>query len=149
MDLILIGLSFVFLSFYFFLFKMKKNEKSFNYRVFSALAGGLFFGGVIQYFFGTNNQVVQFSELISVFGSGYIKLLKMIVIPLVLVAMIASIMNVDGQKTLSKISRDCSPPSHFVSGEASVLNEKFGILVSLAATRLSSSFTLPQQAVTT
>jgi len=44
---------------------------------------------------------------------------------------------------------DCSPPSHFVSGEASVLNEKFGILVSLAATRLSSSFTLPQQAVTT
>jgi hypothetical protein len=44
---------------------------------------------------------------------------------------------------------DCSPPSHFVSGEASVLNEKFGILVSLAATRLSSSFMLPQQAVTT
>ncbi|MBM24239.1 MAG: L-cystine transporter [Chloroflexi bacterium] len=105
MDLILIGLSFVFLSFYFVLFKMKKNEKSFNYRVFSALAGGLFFGGVIQYFFGTNDQVVQqFSELISVFGSGYIKLLKMIVIPLVLVAMIAAIMNVDGQKTLSKIS---------------------------------------------
>jgi hypothetical protein len=52
-------------------------------------------------------------------------------------------------KPTPELNGDCSPPSHFVSGEASVLNEKFGILVSLAATRLSSSFTLPQQAVTT
>lgn len=34
----------------------------------------------------------------------------------------------------SNINSDYSPPSHFVSGEASVLNEKVWILISLATT---------------
>ena len=50
MDLILLGLSVLFLGFYFVLYKMKTNKKSFNYRVLSALGGGLFFGAVIQLF---------------------------------------------------------------------------------------------------
>ncbi len=105
MNLILIGLSVLFLGFYFVLFKMKSNDKSFSYRVLSALVGGLLFGGAVQLSFGASSEVVtQFTEWISVFGGGYIQLLKMIVIPLVFVAMIASIMNVDGQKTLSKIA---------------------------------------------
>ena len=105
MNLILIGLSVLFLGFYFVLFKMKSNDKSFSYRVLSALVAGLLFGGSVQLYFGASSDVVlQFTEWISVFGGGYIQLLKMIVIPLVFVAMIASIMNVDGQKTLSKIA---------------------------------------------
>lgn len=105
MNLILVGLTVLFLSFYFVLYKMKKNEKSFNQRVLTALVGGLLFGGLIQIGFGTTSDVVkQFSELISVFGGGYIKLLKMLVIPLVLVAMIVAIMNVEEQKVLSKIA---------------------------------------------
>lgn len=105
MDLILLGLSVLFLGFYFVLYKMKTNKKSFNYRVLSALGGGLFFGAVIQLFLGTSSLTVQeFTEFISIFGRGYIKLLQMIVIPLVLIAMIASIMNVEKQNTLSKIA---------------------------------------------
>lgn len=105
MDFILFGLGFVFLGFYFLLFKMKSMDKSFSYRVLTALIGGLFFGGVIQLTFGASSSTVQqFTELISVFGSGYIRLLQMMVIPLVFIAMIASVMNVEEQKTLSKIA---------------------------------------------
>lgn len=105
MDVILIGLSLAFISFYFVLFKMKERDKSFNFRVLTALFGGLIFGGLIQIGLGTTSETVQqFSEFISVFGSGYISLLKMIVIPLVLVAMIASVMNVEGLNALSKIA---------------------------------------------
>lgn len=105
MDVILIGLSLAFISFYFVLFKMKERDKSFNFRVLTALVGGLIFGGLVQVGLGTTSETVQqFSEFISVFGSGYINLLKMIVIPLVLVAMIASVMNVEGLNALSKIA---------------------------------------------
>ncbi|UJF16838.1 cation:dicarboxylase symporter family transporter [Vibrio sp. SS-MA-C1-2] len=105
MSMAFIMLSLLFFAFYFMLSKFKKQKKSFNYRVLSALVGGLLFGGAIQLVFGYGNEsLAGFSELITVFGKGYIKLLQMIVIPLVFVAMISSIMNVDGNGALSKIA---------------------------------------------
>lgn len=105
MSFTLIGLFIAFLGFYFLLFQLKKHKKSFNYRVLTALIGGLVFGSLIQLILGNGNSITgNFAEIISVFGSGYIKLLQMIVIPLVFVAMTASIMNVDGNGSLSKIA---------------------------------------------
>ena len=105
MSFTLIGLFIAFLGFYFLLSKLKKHKKSFNYRVLTALIGGLVFGSLIQLTLGNNHVIARhFAELISIFGSGYIKLLQMIVIPLVFVAMTASIMNVEGNGALSKIA---------------------------------------------
>ncbi len=105
MSLTFIVLCILFLGFYAVLSRFKKQKKSFNYRVLSALVGGLLFGGAIQITLGFGNEAVSgFAEFISVFGKGYIKLLQMIVIPLVFVAMISSIMNVDGSGALSKIA---------------------------------------------
>lgn len=105
MSLLLIALIAIFMSFYVLLSRLKSSKKSFNYRVLTALFGGLLFGGAIQLTVGVNSDVnLQFAELISIFGSGYVKLLQMIVIPLVLVAMTASIMNVEGDGALSKIA---------------------------------------------
>ncbi|MGF1728736.1 cation:dicarboxylate symporter family transporter [Photobacterium kasasachensis] len=105
MSLILVALSIVFLGFYFILARLKTQKRSFNYRVLSALVAGLLFGGAIQLGLGTSSEVGgRFAELISLFGNGYIKLLQMIVIPLVFVAMTASIMNVEGNGALSKIA---------------------------------------------
>ncbi len=105
MSLSFIALSILFFAFYALLAKFKKQKKTFNFRVLSALAAGLLFGGVIQVIFGVDNlATANFAELISLFGKGYIKLLQMIVIPLVFVAMISSIMNVEGNGTLSKIA---------------------------------------------
>ena len=105
MSLTLLALSAIFLGFYVVLSRFKKQKKSFNFRVLSALVGGLLFGGIIQVALGTDSAVgLQFSDLISLFGNGYVKLLQMIVIPLVFVAMTASIMNVEGTSALSKIA---------------------------------------------
>ncbi|MGF1900166.1 cation:dicarboxylate symporter family transporter [Aliivibrio sifiae] len=105
MSFTLTGLFIAFLGFYFLLFQLKKHKKSFNYRVLTALIGGLVFGSLIQLILGNGNSITgNFAEIISVFGSGYIKLLQMIVIPLVFVAMTASIMNVEGNGSLSKIA---------------------------------------------
>ncbi|ENP8454387.1 cation:dicarboxylase symporter family transporter [Photobacterium damselae] len=105
MSITFIVLSALFFGFYALLVTLKKQKKTFNYRVLSALAAGLLFGGVIQVVFGVGNTATAgFSELISLFGKGYIKLLQMIVIPLVFVAMISSIMNVDGHGALSRIA---------------------------------------------
>jgi L-cystine uptake protein TcyP (sodium:dicarboxylate symporter family) len=95
----------LFLGFYAVLANFKKQKKSFNFRVLSALVAGLLFGGAIQLVLGFGNEATTgFAEFISIFGKGYIKLLQMIVIPLVFVAMISSIMNVDGSGALSKIA---------------------------------------------
>ena len=105
MSLSFIILSILFFSFYALLKRFKDQKKSFNFRVLSALAAGLALGGAIQLFFGFQSpDTAGFAELISVFGKGYVRLLQMIVIPLVFVAMTASIMNVDGGGTLSKIA---------------------------------------------
>lgn len=105
MNVSFIGLAVLFFGFYALLANFKKQKKSFNFRVLSALAAGLLFGGIIQLVFGVgSSETAGFEALISVFGKGYIKLLQMIVIPLVFVAMISSIMNVQGGGALSRIA---------------------------------------------
>lgn len=105
MSLTFIALCVLFLGFYAVLANFKKQKKTFNFRVLSALVAGLLFGGAIQLVLGFGNEATTgFAEFISIFGKGYIKLLQMIVIPLVFVAMISSIMNVDGSGALSKIA---------------------------------------------
>lgn len=105
MNVTFIVLCVLFLGFYALLSRFKKQKKSFNFRVLTALLGGLVFGGVIQLMLGFGNEATtEFAAFISVFGKGYIKLLQMIVIPLVFVAMISSIMNVEGSNALSKIA---------------------------------------------
>lgn len=67
MSFTLLALSAIFLGFYVVLSRFKTQKKSFNFRVLSALAGGLLFGGIIQIALGTDSAVgLQFSELISV-----------------------------------------------------------------------------------
>ena len=68
MSLTLIGLFITFLGFYFLLSQLKKHKKSFNYRVLTALIGGLVFGSLIQLTLGNHSVVArEFSELISIF----------------------------------------------------------------------------------
>ncbi len=81
------------------------KKKSFNFRVLTALIAGLVFGGFVQLFFGTDSDATNgLVVFMSIFADGYITLLKMIVIPLILVAMTTSIMNAENSKTLAKIA---------------------------------------------
>lgn len=81
------------------------KRKNFNFRVLTALVVGLVFGGIVQFVFGVDSDATNgLVVFMSIFADGYITLLKMIVIPLVLVAMTTSIMNAESGSSLTKIA---------------------------------------------
>src|SRR5690554_6328918 len=80
----------------FALYLMQKKHLSFTKRVLTALAAGIAFGAILQLVFTTESDVISSSNVwISIVGSGYVRLLNMIVIPLVFVAITTSIVNQD------------------------------------------------------
>lgn len=82
-----------------------KHKKSFNFRVLTALVIGLIFGLVVQFLFGTDSETTTgLLTFMSIFGDGYVTLLKLIVIPLIFVAMTTSIMNAKNDGSLTRIA---------------------------------------------
>lgn len=94
----------VFLAITFGLFMMQKKYVSFTKRVLLALLGGIVFGGILQLIYGPNSDVVvQSNTWISIVGTAYVRLLKMIVIPLVFIAITGAIIKQTG-KDLGKMA---------------------------------------------
>jgi L-cystine uptake protein TcyP (sodium:dicarboxylate symporter family) len=78
------------------LFYMQKKHMTFTKRVLTALVVGIIFGGALQLLFGAGSEIIATSNTwINIIGSGYVRLLNMIVIPLVFVAISTSIVNQD------------------------------------------------------
>ena len=75
---------------------MQKKHMTFTKRVLTALVVGILFGGALQLIFGAGSEVISTSNTwLNIIGSGYVRLLNMIVIPLVFVAITTSIVNQD------------------------------------------------------
>src|SRR5690625_6076186 len=73
---------------------MQKKHFSFTKRVFTGLGLGILLGAFLQLVYGVESTVLQeTTDWFSIVGSGYIRLLMMIVIPLVMVSIIQSIIN--------------------------------------------------------
>lgn len=78
---------------------LKKKRVSFTIRVILALAIGIIFGTILQLKFGASSDVVkQSNSWFSVIGTGYVRLLSMIVIPLIFVSITSAIINQDSKK---------------------------------------------------
>lgn len=89
----------------FFLFRMQKKHVSFSKRVFTGLGFGVLLGVYLQIVFGAESAVVaQTTEWYNIAGRGYVRLLMMIVIPLIMVSIIQSIINLEKSSELGKIS---------------------------------------------
>lgn len=87
------------------LYIMQRKHVSFTKRVFTGLGLGIVFGAVLQYIFGSASDVIKTSnDWFSLIGSGYVKLLQMVVIPLIMVSIISAIVNLKSSKGLGKIS---------------------------------------------
>jgi uncharacterized protein len=87
------------------LFFLQKKHVSFSKRVFLALAVGIIYGFILQWIYGPTEQVVI--DLINWFnlvGTGYIKLLQMIVMPLVFISILAAFTKMKLAKNVGKIS---------------------------------------------
>ncbi|MGL5021611.1 MAG: cation:dicarboxylate symporter family transporter [Mycoplasmatales bacterium] len=99
-----VALMIVFCIILYILSTFKKRKKSFNFRVLSALLVGLVFGGIINFFVNDKEVINNLVVFMSIFGTGYISLLKMMVIPLILVAMTTAIMNSKSGSGIIKIA---------------------------------------------
>ncbi|MTW86110.1 cation:dicarboxylase symporter family transporter [Virgibacillus dakarensis] len=84
---------------------MQKKRLSFTKRVFTGLGVGIVLGAVLQAIYGAGSDVLtQTTDWYNIVGSGYINLLMMIVVPLVMVSIIQSIINLEKSSELGKMS---------------------------------------------
>ncbi|MBC8590948.1 L-cystine transporter [Wansuia hejianensis] len=83
---------------------LKKRNVSFTVRVLLAMGLGIVFGAILQLTYGATSDVVQRSNSwFAIIGTGYVRLLRMVVIPLIFVSIISAIINQDS-KNLGKMA---------------------------------------------
>jgi L-cystine uptake protein TcyP (sodium:dicarboxylate symporter family) len=84
---------------------MQIKHVSFTKRVFTGLGLGILYGALLQYSYGSSNVIIKNSiDWFNLVGTGYVRLLQMIIIPLILVSIISGIINLQNGKSLGKIS---------------------------------------------
>ncbi len=89
----------------FLLYRMQASHASFTKRVFTGLGLGVVFGAALQAIYGASSPtVVATNAWLDVVGSGYVKLLQMIVIPLIMVSIIQAILKLRNAASLGTIS---------------------------------------------
>ncbi|RXT08013.1 L-cystine transporter [Ammoniphilus sp. CFH 90114] len=106
MDTFLIILNIAIMLFIIFgLYQMQKKHVSFSKRVFTGLGVGIVFGLILQYVYGPTSDVVKGSvDWFNLVGTGYIRFLQMIVMPLIFVSIIGAFTKLKLSNNLRKIS---------------------------------------------
>ena len=88
----------------FVLYKMQKKHLSFTKRVFTALGLGIVYGLILHYVYGPNSDTISVTkDWFNIIGSGYVRLLQMIVMPLIMVSITSAIINLKDSKQLGKM----------------------------------------------
>lgn len=87
------------------LYAMHRKGISFPKRVFTGLGLGIAFGLVLHFSYGTESAVLkQTMPWFNLIGSGYVKLLQMIVMPLVFISILAAFTKVTIGKNFGKMA---------------------------------------------
>ena len=83
---------------------LKAKDKSFTFRVFTALGMGIVLGAGIQLALGRGSDAATAAlDWMSLVGTGYIDLLRMLVMPLVFVAIVGAFTRTKAVDNLGKI----------------------------------------------
>ena len=87
------------------LYTMHRKRISFSKRVFTGLGLGILFGLVLNFTYGADSEVLAKSvKWFNVVGTGYIKLLQMIVIPLVFISILGAFTKITIGKNFGKMA---------------------------------------------
>ena len=87
------------------LYRMQAAHLSFTTRVFTGLGLGVLLGAAFQAFYGVTSPVIaDTGAYLDIVGSGYVKLLQMIIMPLIMVSIISAILKLKDASSLGKIS---------------------------------------------
>ena len=87
----------------FLLYFMEKKHLNFTVRVLSALILGLLLGFVLRNIYDTNvitNTMIWYN----VVGSGYVRLLQMLVMPLIFISITMALLNIKGDSNIAKMT---------------------------------------------
>ncbi len=88
-----------------FLYLQQARHATFTVRVFSALGLGIVLGAGLQAIYGAANPILASTgQYLDIVGTGYVKLLQMIVMPLIMVSIIGAILKLKNASSLGKIS---------------------------------------------
>ncbi|AKU21926.1 L-cystine transporter [Massilia sp. NR 4-1] len=88
-----------------FLYRQQARHATFTVRVFSALGLGIALGAGLQAVYGAANPILASTgQYLDIVGTGYVKLLQMIVMPLIMVSIIGAILKLKNASSLGKIS---------------------------------------------
>lgn len=105
MDFAVIASLAVFIGILFFLFTQQQKQNTLSRLVLIGLVTGSLFGLALQLIHGEGNDVISKTlEWVGIVGSGYVGLLKMVIMPLVLVSMISAVVKLEKGGSLGKIS---------------------------------------------
>jgi len=87
------------------LYILQRRNASFSVRVFTGMGLGVALGAALQAIYGVGAaELATTNEYLDIVGSGYIKLLQMIIMPLIMVSIISAILKLKGLDSLGKIS---------------------------------------------
>lgn len=80
------------------------RKKSFSVRVFTGLILGIALGYMLKTMIGDSSVIKNTVSWYDVIGSGYVRLLRMVSIPLIMVSILSAIVNINTSKGLLKIT---------------------------------------------
>ena len=87
------------------LYGMHRKKVSFSKRVFTGLGLGIAYGLILNFAYGTDSTVLEESmPWFNLIGTGYVKLLQMIVMPLVFISILAAFTKVTIGKNFGKMA---------------------------------------------
>lgn len=93
------------LAFCFALYRMQASHVSFSKRVFTGMGLGVLLGAAFQALYGAASPIVaDTNAYLDIVGTGYVKLLQMIVMPLIMVSIVSAILKLKDASSLGKIS---------------------------------------------
>ncbi|WP_024654979.1 L-cystine transporter [Borrelia hispanica] len=122
-----------------FLYFLRKKHISFTKRILIALGLGIIFGTLIKYCYEPNSTIIQETiQWTNIIGIGYIRLIKMMVIPLILVSIISAIIKLTNSQDIWKMSLSVIFILIFTAGIAAIIGICISIFFKLTAEGLQS-----------
>ena len=122
------------------LYVLQQRHVSFTKRVFAALGLGILLGAAFQGVYGTGAPIIkETNAYLDIVGSGYVKLLQMIVMPLIMVSIIQAILKLRNASSLGKISVLTIGTLMATTAVAAIVGILMAKLYGLSAVGLTSS----------
>ncbi|NHQ90207.1 L-cystine transporter [Janthinobacterium lividum] len=123
-----------------FMFHQQRKHATFTVRVFTGLGLGVLLGAAAQALYGAGSPIIAgTNEYIDIVGSGYVKLLQMIIMPLIMVSIISAILKLKDASSLGKISALTIGTLLITTTVAAALGILMAKLFGLTAVGLTSS----------